>query len=125
MALPPLAHSLSGALLGSLVTLASSAICKGHKSHWLWVLRVEDREKAAKKVRDVLTKETLWLKGPLARGSFAQLRRQARCKLLQKPKVPTLEWHWPTLDAFNMGKAIFIMELMVAGLGESLGLKHF
>lgn len=97
---------------------------EGHKSNWLWFIRVDDLEKSGETVRDVVTPETPWLKGRRL-GEVFGAQAEGTARALAESNVSLLEWRWPKVDAFHMGQALMTIEIMVATLGERMGIHTY
>jgi glucose-6-phosphate isomerase len=97
---------------------------EGHKSNWLWFIRVDDLENSGETVREVITPETSWLKGRKL-GEVFGAQAEGTAQALAEAKISLLEWHWPRVDAFHMGQALMTIEITVAALGERMGIHTY
>lgn len=97
---------------------------EGAKTNWIWILRVDELENSGEIIEASLLPETEWLKGRRC-GEVFGAQAEGTLRALTEAKVSTFEWRWPKLDAFHLGYALFTMEIVVAALGERLGIHTF
>jgi glucose-6-phosphate isomerase len=99
-------------------------VIEGARDKWVWILRVEDLEKSPPQIASSGIREFHWLEGKTL-GQVYGAQAQGTLRALTEAGVSTLEWLWPRFDAYHLGQAMFGMEMLVAGLGDFLGIHSF
>ncbi|MGE0763660.1 MAG: hypothetical protein AB7N80_10320 [Bdellovibrionales bacterium] len=99
-------------------------VIEGARDKWVWLLRVQELEMQAPYLEGDLLPALVPLRGKTF-GQIFNAQAQGTQQGMKAAGVATLEWIWPKADAEHAGFSLYLLEQMVAGLGECLDLNAF
>lgn len=99
-------------------------IVEGARDKWLWMMRVAAHESLEPRIESSSLPATRHLQGRTL-GQIFQAQAEGTHSALQEVGISTCEWVWPRYDAAHAAFAMFLLEMVVASLGECLNIDTY